>query len=167
MDQPVIYRLEHANGTVELAFDGRRLSIRSRGNGLLDQPRALELAVSEIRRFYVAGAIGAQTTVQLVNRQIVTDPSFNGELLVTYEQGGRAGQRRVFVDAADTTFQALHRALSAARPDADLQHLERDEAFKQLGMLEPATAVRWVLVLLIGVPVLIALAYLAYLAFRG
>ncbi len=167
MDQPLTYRLEHANGTVDLALDGRRLIIRSHGNGLLDRPRSLELDLSEIRHFYVAGAIGAATVVQRVNRQLVTDPSFDSELLVTYHHVGRSGQRRVFVDAADPRFQALRNALAAARPDADLKHLDPGAAYKQMGILAPASAVSWIIGLLVGVPVVIALAYLLYLAFAG
>lgn len=167
MEDPLTYRLEHANGTVDLALDGRKLSIRSSGNGLLDRPRSLELELSEVRQFYVAGAIGAQTVVQRVNRQLVTDPSFNSEFLVTYERGGRVGQRRVFVDAADPGFQRLRNALAAARPDADLQQLDAGEAFKQMGMLAPTTALRWIIGLLVGVPVVIALAYLLFSAFGG
>ncbi len=166
MDTPLRYSLEHANGTVNLTLASDRLVVHSQGYGLIDRPRTLELELKDLRQFYVTGVIAAQTAVQRVNRETIHDATFNSELLLAFEQGGRVARRRIFVDADDAAFKALYAGLEAARPDASLASLEPAEALKRMGMVAPSDALRWIIGLIVGIPVTISLLYILSLMWR-
>lgn len=75
------------------------------------------------------------------------------ELLLSYARpGGRLRRIRVFADAGESGFATLVDALLEKRPDIDIRHLERREAWDRTGSRELD---RWVL------PGMMALAILA------
>lgn len=100
----------------------------------------------DARRFEVRA--GVRTMAAPVDRlqhlYVHVDPERGvDELLLSYAApGGRLKRIRVFADAGEGGFTRLVDALLAARPDIDIRHLERREAWDRTGSRELD---RWVL----------------------
>ncbi len=161
MDDPIEYSLEHQRGSVRLALSDGRLSVRTAGNGLLDRPRTVEVALSDLEAFAVVPTVGASHLVGGPRSDRIVDRSFDSELLLSWREGGKARKRRVFVNARSAGFRTLIEALRAKRPQASLLDLDPAEAHRRIGMISGARAVWVVVALLVGVPILLALAILA------
>jgi len=146
---PLVYRLAHATGTVELELTSSRFVVRTKGNGLADRLRTIDVPVSAVRLFAVTPAFGAQTRVAY--------GSYDAELLLRYDDAGSTRTKRLFVRAEDHALRALLEQLAALRPDASLLGVPPAEAYARIGVLSPRRAV-WIV---IAVAVLVPLAGIA------
>jgi hypothetical protein len=100
-------------------------------------------------------------------RDFAYDRSYDSEFIFSYQEAGKLKKKRVFVNSQDETFQRFLAALEGRRPDASLLHLEPAEAQKRIGVMSARKAVFIIIGLLVGVPVLLALMMLIYMALTG
>lgn len=165
--EPIVYRLEHSTATVELALDGDRFHVGTCGVGLIDKPKIHAVATSDVSAFAIVPTIGAQNMVRRSAGESPYDTSYDAELLLVLRVDGSQVKRRMFVNSQHPEFRRLMAGLVERCPTASLLHLEPAAARKQMGFASPMTAVFVILFMLIGLPILIAIAALGYLAFTG
>ena len=154
MAEPIAYFLDHSQSTVDLALTGERLIIKTQGKGLLDKPRVIDIALADLRGFYVTRTIAAQN---LVSPGSEGDRSYDSEFIFSYVNEGKLKNKRVFVNSQDPAFQRFLGSLGTARPDASLLHLDSAEALKQIGTISSTKALYLIIGLIVAVPLLIGL----------
>jgi hypothetical protein len=154
-DAPRVYRLTHSTGTVELELGRERFVVRTKGTGLADKLRTIDMAIADLRGFALTPTTPVQNRVGGTPARPVMDASRDAELLLSYVEAGRTKKKRLFVAAGDPALQAVIAGLRQLRPDASLLHLEPREAYRRIGVLSPQQGVTIVLLVLIGVPLVI------------
>ena len=155
MQEPITYFLDQSNGTVDLTLTGERFTAKTKGKGLIDKPRSIDIALSDLTNFCLVPTIGPQNLVS----KGFADYSYDSELIFSYRVGKQIKKKRgVFVNSQNDSFKILLENLGRACPSASLMHLEPAEAQKQMGVLSATKAVYIVVSLLLGVPLVIALA---------
>ena len=157
MAQPINYFLDQSNGSVDLTLADGRFIARTQGKGLLDKPRTIDIALSELERFCVTPTIAAQN---LVSPRSAGDFSYDAEFIFSYREGSQLKKKRCFVNSRDGSFKSLLETLQQECPGASLLHLDPAEAQKQIGVISASKTIYIILGVLIGVPVLIALIVL-------
>jgi len=160
MIQPLAYRLSHSTGTVDLALTGDRFVVATRGNGLADKPRTIDVAVSDLRHFCLTPTTAVQNTSGTRANRVI-DTARDAELIFSWVDAGRLKKKRVFVAASDPALVALVSTLQMLRPDASLLDLPPRDAYAKIGVLSPQQGVLIVLAVLIGLPMLAVLVWLA------
>lgn len=165
--QPIVYRIEHSSATVELALDFEHLHIGTCGRGLIDKPKIHAVRPADVSAFAVVPTIGAQNLVRRQGNGEQYDTSYDAELMVVFRQDGVTVKRRMFVNSQHPDFQRLLGALTQRSPAASLLHLEPAVARKQMGFASPKTAVFVIVFVLVGLPILIAMIALGYMAMTG
>lgn len=88
--------------------------------------------------------------------------SYNAQLVISFDEGGRQRTKKIQVRTTDSTFVAFVTALGTRRPDASLLHLDPAAAQKQMGVLSTAK-LGWIIGLAILGAVLAAVAIAAVL----
>ena len=171
MAEPINYFLEHTTAAVDLTLTGERLIVRTQGRGLLDKLRTIDIPLSDLKNFCLVPTIGAQNIIGRVGeenaRDFAYDRSYDSEFIFSYQEAGKLKKKRVFVNSQDEMFQRFLAALESRRPEASLLHLEPAEAQKRIGVMSARKAVFILVGLLVGVPVLLALIMLIYMALTG
>jgi hypothetical protein len=143
MREITTYSVDHGLGTVELSLTGR---------GLLDRPKVLDVALSELERYAVVPVIVAQRAGGM---------TADSEFIVTYRVAGDKKAKRVFVDD-DNALRAFLAQLVRHHPAGSLLHLPPAQAHEQLGVGSAAKAVYVVIALLVAVPIVVALLTVAF-----
>lgn len=158
MDQgPITYSLDHSSASVELVLAGDRLTARTKGKGLADKTRLIEIAVTDLELFCLVPTIGAQN---LAAPRTAPDGSYDSEFIFSYREEGNLRKKRMFVSSRDESFRRFLDELTALRPDASLVHLEPAEALKRIGVISAAKTVYFIIAILVGIPLLIALFFI-------
>ena len=160
MQEPIEYSLDYASGTIGLSLTPERLTVKTQGKGLLDKPRTIAIPPSDLEKFCLVPAIVAQTIVGKTGGSLVHDPAYDSEFIFSYRDHGRVRKKRVFVHSRDEAFQRFLKALGERCPAASLLHLEPAEAQKQIGVLSGKQGLYVVIGVIVGVPLVIALAML-------
>lgn len=71
MREPINYSLKHANAAVDLTVADERLIVSTRGKGLLDKLRTIDIPLSDLKNFCLVPTIGAQNIIgQARQRQV-------------------------------------------------------------------------------------------------
>lgn len=157
MQQSLHYFLSHTTETVSLTINGERFTAETRGKGVLDKPRVINLLLTDLKHFYLVPVTRSQ---QLQSIRSAGDFSYDSEFIFSYREGERIKIKRVFVNSCDASFEQLLNRLKQKCPDANLLHLQPAAALKQIGAASAAKTTRILLTLLIGIPVLIALVFI-------
>jgi hypothetical protein len=152
------YHLSHSTGTVDLELSGDRFVVRTKGNGLADRLRVIDVSVAELVKFAVVGTVAAQN-LGGTRAQITVDNARTAELLFSYRDGGSTRKKRLFVNGTDPAFSTIVERLAALRPDASLVGRTPSEAYGEVGVLSPQQGLLVVLAVLLGIPALIAVVY--------
>jgi hypothetical protein len=152
MQEITSYHVDHGLGTVELSLTAERLIIRTEGRGLLDRPKVVDVALSELDRYAVVPVIAAQQAGGM---------TCDSEFIVTYRVAADRKAKRVFVDN-DDALRAFLAQLVRRHPAGSLLHLPPAQAHEQLGVASAAKAVYIVIALLVAVPIVIALLTVAF-----
>lgn len=106
-----VFRFKYTVFTVEARLDEARLEVRA---GV----RTSVAPVTRMQHVFVHRDRAQQTA----------------ELVVSYVASrGRLRRLRVFADAHEPAFDALVEALLARRPELDIRHLERGDAYRRMG----------------------------------
>ncbi len=106
-----VFRFKYTVFTVEARLDESRLEVRA---GV----RTSVAPVARMQHVFVHRDRSRQTV----------------ELVVSYAAArGRLRRLRVFADAHEPAFDALVEALLTRRPELDIRHLERDDAYRRMG----------------------------------
>lgn len=166
-EEPIVYRLEHSSATVEIAVDFEKLHIGTCGVGLIDKPKINDARFADVRGFAIVPTIVAQNLARRQGSGEPYDRTYDAEFLVHIRVDGKDTKRRMFVDSQNTDFQRLIAALCERCPTGSLLHLDPAVARKQMGFASPRTAIFIILFLLIGLPILIAMVAIAYMAITG
>jgi len=153
MPETVAYFLEHVHGTVELTLTVDRLTATTRGVGLADRTRTVDVALSDLRKFALVPTIAAQN---LVDHGKYHD-TYDAEFMYSYSENGKLKKKRVFVRSGDEELQAILRELERRCPAASLLGLDPDAAERQIGVVSAKKAVYLLLALLIGGPIALIL----------
>ncbi len=154
MPEPINYFLDQATGTVDLTLTEARLTTKTKGKGLLDKLRIIDIPLSDLTHFCLVPTIAPQNLVSYASEG---DLSYDSEFVFSYREGEQLKKKRVFVNSRDEAFKKLLENLKRECPSASLLHLEPAEAQKQIGVMASSRALYLIIGLLIGVPVLIAL----------
>jgi hypothetical protein len=161
LDGPINYFLQHRNAAVDLLLTEERFIVNTRGRGLLDRLRTIDVPLSDLKNFCLVPTIPMQNIVGRVSEEktgdFAYDHSYDSEFIFSYHDGGKLKKKRVFVNSQDEVFSRLLEALESRRPEASLLHLEPAEAQKQIGVMSARKAVFIIIGLLVGVPVVAAL----------
>jgi hypothetical protein len=161
MPEPLTYSLDFATGTVNLALTSRRFTVTTQGKGLIDKPRTIDMAVSDLEKFGVIPTIRAQNIVgQDAGTSMIYDESYDAELMFSYREAGTLKKKRLFVNSHDPAFEAIVAQLKADRPTASLLDLDPAEAQKQIGAMPASKALFIVIGVIVGVPLVIGLIVL-------
>jgi hypothetical protein len=153
MPETVAYFLEHLYGTVDLTLTADRFTATTRGTGLADQARTVDIALPDLRQFALIPTIAAQN---LVYRGKVHD-TYDAEFVYSYSENGKLKKKRVFVQSEDEELQAILRELEHRCPAASLLGLDPDTAERQIGVVSAKKALYLLLALLIGGPIALML----------
>jgi hypothetical protein len=156
MRRPINYYLDHSAATVDLTLTGERLITKTRGKGLMDKPRTIDIPLSDLKNFCLVPTIAAQN---LVTSTTAGDRSYDSEFIFSYHDQGKLKKKRIFVNSRDKNFQGLVEDLRGKCPAASLLHLEPGEAQKQIGALSAKKALYIAIGLIVGVPLLSALIF--------
>ena len=156
MTEPLVYRLTHSTGSVELLLSSDRFVVRTKGFVLADKLRTIDIPPSGLRLFAVTPTIELQN-IQGTRAMRVVDTSRNAELIFSYDAGAGLQKKRLFVNASDPAFQALVARLTELRPDASLLQLSPQQAYARIGVVSPSRAVWLFVLVLIGIPLSIAI----------
>ncbi|MGJ7031110.1 hypothetical protein [Niabella hirudinis] len=151
------YFLNHTTGTVHLTMDNGHFTATTRGNGVLDKQKIIDILFSDLKNFCLVPVIGVQ---QLQNSKSAGDHSYDSEFIFSYREGQKTAIKRIFVDSNDDTFKRLLNELKKQCPKADLLHLPPAMALKQIGVAAPSNTIRILLALIIGIPVLVVLIFI-------
>ncbi len=154
MKEPIKYFIDQSNGTVDLTLTDERFIAATKGKGLIDKPRVIDIPLSDLKNFCLAPTITAQN---LASFSSAGDYSYDAEFIFSYREGERLKKKRVFVNSRDESFKVLLENLGRECPTASLLHLDPAEAQKQMGVLSASKSIYLILGLLIGVPLLVAL----------
>lgn len=154
---PVTYSIDHSTSSAELSLSEERFRVRTKGKGLADRERTIDIPIADLRQFCLIPTIGAQN---LAGAKLAPDTSYDSEFIFSYVDGGRLEKKRLFVLKGDEAFDRLIGRLGSLRPDASLLHLDPAEAQKQIGVISAAKTVWVVIAIIVGIPVLIALFFL-------
>jgi hypothetical protein len=161
MEEPTIYSLDHANGSVELTLTAQRFIAKTQGKGLLDKPRTIDIPFTDLEKFCLVPTINAQNVVAAGRgTPRVYDDSYDSEFIFSYREGGKLKRKRVFVNREGEAFSRLLEDLKTRCPAASLLDLDPAEAQQQIGALSARKAVYIVIGLIVGVPVIIMLIVL-------
>jgi len=153
------YVLDHSSATVSITLtDDDRFILKTQGKGAIDKPKVIDIPLSDIRNFCMVETINPQN---LKGFRSEGDFSYNSEFIFTYSENGKTKTKRIFINSSDEDFERLLNALTKKRPEAGLLHLPKEEALKIMGVMSAKKTIRIFLCLLIGIPVLIALIYIA------
>jgi hypothetical protein len=154
MPDPIVYSRDHDRWRTEIRLTDDRLEITFAGKGLADRPRLLTVPVADIRNFALVPTVQIQHVQGGRLANPVTDTSYDSELFLSFNLGGKVKKKRQFVASQDATFRAILDALLARRPDASLLDVSPEEAHRRMGFITARQAV-WIIVgLLVGLPVL-------------
>jgi hypothetical protein len=156
MQEPINYFIDHTTGTVDLTLTGGRLIAKTQGKGLIDKPRVIDIALTDLKHFCLVPTIGAQNLVTART----ADLSYDSEFIFSYREGDQLKKKRMFVNGSNDSFKALLAELGRECPGASLLHLEPAEAQKQIGVVSATKAIYIVIGLIVGVPLLIVLIVL-------
>ncbi|HEY0615525.1 MAG TPA: hypothetical protein VGC96_12820 [Candidatus Elarobacter sp.] len=158
---PLTYSLDFSTGTVELALTDRRFTVTTQGKGLIDKPRTIDVALSDLAQFCVVPTIRAQNVVgQDAGTSMIYDAAYDAELIFSYRDAGKVKKKRLFVNRRDDAFQALLAQLKDDCPTASLLNLDPAEAQKQIGVVSGSKALVIVIGVIVGVPLVIGLIVL-------
>ncbi|HEY0395441.1 MAG TPA: hypothetical protein VGD01_13165 [Candidatus Elarobacter sp.] len=159
--EPLTYSLDFATGTVELALTSGRFTVTTQGKGLIDKPRTIDIALSDLEKFCVIPTIRAQNIVgQDAGTSMIYDDTYDAELMFSYRDGGTLKKKRLFVNSHDPAFEAIMARLKADRPTASLLDLDPAEAQKQIGAMPTSKALFIVIGVIVGMPLVIGLIVL-------
>ena len=153
----ITYSLDHSTASVELVLTGDRLTARTKGKGLADKARLIDVALTDLELFCLVPTIGAQN---LPAARTAPDRSYDSEFIFSYREKGQIRKKRMFVSAGDESFRRLLEELKALRPDASLVHLDPAEAQKRIGVISAAKTAFVVIAIIVGIPLLIALFFI-------
>ncbi|QQS40686.1 MAG: hypothetical protein IPM63_15140 [Acidobacteriota bacterium] len=151
------YSIDHSTSSAEIVLTSERLRVRTKGKGLADKERIIDIPIAGLRQFCLVPTIGAQN---LAGAKLAPDNSYDSEFIFSYDDGGRLEKKRLFVLKGDEAFVRLIEMLGSLRPDASLLHLEPAEAQKQIGVISAAKTVWVIVAIIVGIPVLIAAFFL-------
>jgi hypothetical protein len=160
MHGPVTYSADHANGTVELTLTDGRFVAKSQGRGLLDKPRLIDIALTDLDKFCVVPTIAAQNIVDATGTNLEYDRSYDAEFIFSYRDNGTVKKKRIFVDRRDEAWQRFIGELKNDCPAASLLDLDPAEAQKQIGAMSGTRALSLVFGIIIGVPLIVGLIVL-------
>ena len=73
MREPINYSLKHANAAVDLTVADERLIVSTRGKGLLDKLRTIDIPLSDLKNFCLVPTIGAQNIIGRVSQEKIGD----------------------------------------------------------------------------------------------
>lgn len=142
---------------VSFVLSEDRLIVETKGKGALDKLQIIRLPLSAIKNFCLVPVTGVQ---QLQTFRSAGDQSYNSEFIFSYHEGRKVKTKRVFVNSSDAAFDRLLTELKRKCPEASLLHLQPATALNQVGVVAATKAMRVILALLIGIPVLIALVFI-------
>jgi hypothetical protein len=161
VQDPITYAAEHVNTTVELTLSESRLVVKTKGRGLIDKLKVIDVALSDLDKFALIPTIAAQNVVgQGTGIQLISDTSYDAEFIFSYREGGKVQKKRVFVDSGDETFQRLLEALKTARPAASLLDIDPADAQQQIGVISAGSALRLIVGIIVAVPVIMVVIVL-------
>lgn len=147
-----------------------RFIVNTQGAGLIDKLRTIDISLSDLKNSCLVPTIGWQNIVSRRGGEDggpLYDRSYDSEFIFSYKNNGKLRKKRVFVNSEDETFQTILDNLESQCPGASLLHLEPAEAQKQIGVMGARTGVFIIVGLLVGVPVIIAMISLIYMAATG
>lgn len=128
MGEPITYTLSFGVTKLNLTLmDDRFVSRGSMQN--------LDIPLSVLRHFCVSP----------VHNQVNT---YDSELIVSWDEAGKAKSKKIYVRQTDQSFQDFIAALQQKRPDASLLHLNPKEAQKQMGVTS-TSKLAWIVALAI------------------
>ncbi|HEX7756209.1 MAG TPA: hypothetical protein VF421_12735 [Niabella sp.] len=156
MKEPITYFLDHTMATVRLMITDRQLIVETRGKGVMDKPRIINILCSQVQNFCLVPVTKIQ---KLQGFKTQGDYSYDAEFIFTYNESGSIRNKRVFVNSRDESFIRLCNELKSQCPAASLLHLPQAEALKQMRLFSATKATPIILFILFGVPLLIALIY--------
>jgi hypothetical protein len=170
VNQTENYYLQHAHGLVNLALSDDRFIVQTHGSGLLDKLRTIDISLSDLKNFCLVPTIGAQNIISRHGGEggnFLYDRSYDSEFIFSYQLDGKLKKKRLFVNSQDDNFQTILETLQNECPEASLLDLEPAEAQKQIGVMAARKGVFIVIGLLVGVPVVITIVSLIYMAATG
>lgn len=153
MAYPLVYRLTHSTGSVDLSVTAERFVLKTQGTGLADRPRTVDIAIADLKYFCLTPTTRAQTPSDAA--------LIDAEFIFSFVVAGKSTKRRFFVAAADPAMRELVSALRELRPDASLLELAPREAYRKVGVLSPQQGARVVLAVIFGLPLVGLLVWLA------
>ena len=154
MSEPIKYFLDQANGSVDLTLTEAHLITKTKGKGLLDKLRIIDIPLSDLKQFCLVPTIASQNLVTYASEG---DRSYDSEFIFSYREGEQLKKKRIFVNSRDESFKRLLENLKRECPSASLLHLEPAVAQQQIGVMAASKVLYLIIGLLVGVPVLIAL----------
>jgi len=162
----LFYSIDHATSAAELTLDGPRFIVNTKGKGLIDKLKTIDISLDDLKKFCLVPTISEQNLQPRTSVNNIGDFSYDAEFIFSYLQNGELEKKRLFVNSGDPAFAAILTELSNKRPDASLLHLDPAAAQKEIGVMSATSAVRLVVGLLVGIPVIITIIYIAYLILR-
>src|ERR1700737_2087700 len=81
MQEPINYFIDQSNGTVDLTLTRERFIAKTQGKGLIDKPRTIDIALSDLKYFCLVPTIAFQN---LVSYTSVGDHSYDAEFIFSY-----------------------------------------------------------------------------------
>jgi len=103
MREPINYSLKHANAAVDLTVADERLIVSTRGKGLLDKLRTIDIPLSDLKNFCLVPTIGAQNIIGQARQEKIGDfaydYSYDAEFNFSYQGDGKLKKKRVFVNS--------------------------------------------------------------------
>lgn len=127
MSTDVTYQHDYGAGTVELTLSPGRLVTRTHGRGLLDRPKLLDLALTDLVGYAVLPGLAA-------NQSAGHDS--DSFLVFTYRVAGKSATKRLFVNN-DHELRLFLTELARQCPEASMLHLPEGEAYRRLGVVSP------------------------------
>jgi len=170
MPEPINYYLKHSFGMVDLVLADDRFIVNTQGSGLIDKLRTSDIPLSDLKNFCLVPTIGAQNIISRHGGEdagFLYDRSYDSEFIFSYLDRGKLKKKRLFVNSQDDIFQTILETLQSERPEASLLDLEPAEAQRQIGVMAARKGVFIVVALLVGVPTLIVVISLIYMAATG
>ncbi|WP_018630980.1 hypothetical protein [Niabella aurantiaca] len=157
MQESIHYFLDHATAKVSLTVTDGQFIVETQGKGALDKPRHIDILLSNLGHFCLVATVKAQN---LSNFRNAGDYSYDSEFIFSYREGQKIKNKRVFVNSRDVSFAEVLNELERKRPDASLLHLPPEQALEQIGAASAKKTLGLFLILLIGIPVLIAFVFI-------